>query len=539
MEEIINIIKEIKKIEKLNNEMEDNRSYIIDTRNTEKTEKTYSNDLEGELLQEFDETKDVYRKRELAEQIKTARTNRLNQLNEKLDKAIEEKSAQLKNELEEKKSKIEENKNAMYTMKNNRDMLKEHMNDNKAWQRTYDLIGENMRYKREENVLLNKEIKKIESKMEELKNRNFEKILEELEEQKNKEQHVEAEHKVEQKMEQQKQEEKEVEQQEKVEQEIEQPKQEEKEVEQQEEVKQEIEQPRQEKQVVEPVKKQTEQTESAQMPPVTNNILDNAEIVDDDNNLKNKITIYYDSADIELSKYKFSLDLFKEDDIITETMDSLSDTTKNKLTSTMDMSRDGTIIKALLVDEEKLNDYLDICSLYNYRYEPIPEIENVIEEYQAPEDFPTIEYNLKESKHDNRKLNNAEKIEMYNRAKTTQKMFKYLNMPDKVSIKISLLDKIYCDASNFVKEFKNGIGSLKNRLSLGPGKEEKFTNKDLEDSQVIEAGKTPEQEKEPSLRERVKVDKDTEELEYIEFKKMLDEVRAKRHEQQNKEEEKE
>ncbi len=57
--------------------MEDVQVGIIDTRDTEETRKTYSNDLEGELLQRFDETKDYETRMKLAEQIKQERERKL------------------------------------------------------------------------------------------------------------------------------------------------------------------------------------------------------------------------------------------------------------------------------------------------------------------------------------------------------------------------------------------------------------------------------------------------------------------------------
>ena len=53
--------------------MDDVQVGITDTRNPIEQSRTYSNDLEGELLQRFDETKDYETRMKLAEQIKQER----------------------------------------------------------------------------------------------------------------------------------------------------------------------------------------------------------------------------------------------------------------------------------------------------------------------------------------------------------------------------------------------------------------------------------------------------------------------------------
>ena len=57
--------------------MEDVQVGIIDTRDPVEPRETYSNDLEGELLQRFDETKDYETRMKLAEQIKQERERKL------------------------------------------------------------------------------------------------------------------------------------------------------------------------------------------------------------------------------------------------------------------------------------------------------------------------------------------------------------------------------------------------------------------------------------------------------------------------------
>ena len=82
MKEIINIIKEIKNMENAQQEenSEVNLGYTIDRRNSnnekkyartsQSTNKTYSNDAEGELLQQLDETKDIYEREKIIAKLK-------------------------------------------------------------------------------------------------------------------------------------------------------------------------------------------------------------------------------------------------------------------------------------------------------------------------------------------------------------------------------------------------------------------------------------------------------------------------------------
>ena len=57
--------------------MNDVQVGIIDTRNPVEPRKTYSNDYEGELLQQFDETKDYEARLDLANKIKKERERKL------------------------------------------------------------------------------------------------------------------------------------------------------------------------------------------------------------------------------------------------------------------------------------------------------------------------------------------------------------------------------------------------------------------------------------------------------------------------------
>ena len=105
MKEIINIIKEIKNMENAQQEenSEVNLGYTIDRRNSnnekkyartsQSTNKTYSNDAEGELLQQLDETKDIYEREKIIAKLKAMqksktpqKENLLQELYKKLDK---------------------------------------------------------------------------------------------------------------------------------------------------------------------------------------------------------------------------------------------------------------------------------------------------------------------------------------------------------------------------------------------------------------------------------------------------------------------
>ena len=104
MDEIINIIKEIKEKEKLEN----NNSKTIE----------YLKSKEEELLQDFKETRDVYRKQELANEINVSRKNIQDELekvrNENLKKLysrLDSKKETLKKQIESNEEKIEELKN--------------------------------------------------------------------------------------------------------------------------------------------------------------------------------------------------------------------------------------------------------------------------------------------------------------------------------------------------------------------------------------------------------------------------------------------
>lgn len=201
MEEIINIIKEIRKSENTKQEKrpELNQIDIIDRRNvknernysrsSKSTSKTYSNDMEGELLQQLDETRDVYEREKILAKIKEIQKDRATQEEnpvQKLYKKLDVEVEKLKQQLDYKKRVIESNKKLLYIMKSNRDMLKDKEGRiKKEWQNAYEQMSEDIKAKIEENRQLNEEIKKMEQQIKDVETKNFDKILEEAGEKEN------------------------------------------------------------------------------------------------------------------------------------------------------------------------------------------------------------------------------------------------------------------------------------------------------------------------------------------------------------------
>ena len=193
MKEIINIIKEIKNMENAQQEenSEVNLGYTIDRRNSnnekkyartsQSTNKTYSNDAEGELLQQLDETKDIYEREKIIAKLKAmqkSKTPQKENLLQELYKKLDAETEKLKKQLDYKKRTVESNKKLLYVMKSNRDMLKDKEGRiKKEWQNAYEQMSEDMKAKIEENRQLNEEIKNMEQQIKDLETKNFDKIL--------------------------------------------------------------------------------------------------------------------------------------------------------------------------------------------------------------------------------------------------------------------------------------------------------------------------------------------------------------------------
>lgn len=193
MKEIINIIKEIKNMENAQQEenSEVNLGYTIDRRNSnnekkyartsQSTNKTYSNDAEGELLQQLDETKDIYEREKIIAKLKAmqkSKTPQKENLLQELYKKLDAETEKLKKQLDYRKRTVESNKKLLYVMKSNRDMLKDKEGRiKKEWQNAYEQMSEDMKAKIEENRQLNEEIKNIEQQIKDLETKNFDKIL--------------------------------------------------------------------------------------------------------------------------------------------------------------------------------------------------------------------------------------------------------------------------------------------------------------------------------------------------------------------------
>lgn len=165
MEPIIETIKEIEAIQKTNEMLENN--------NTKKPEK-YENSVEGELLQELDETKDFAKRRELIQKIKGIREEKLQKLNLELS----EKVNNIKENMKIKEKTIEDNKKALYVMKENRDMLKSQDNIIRPeMKNAYDSITEQMKKIMKENKELHLEIEETRKDIENIENKKFSELI--------------------------------------------------------------------------------------------------------------------------------------------------------------------------------------------------------------------------------------------------------------------------------------------------------------------------------------------------------------------------
>lgn len=90
---------------------------------------------------------------------------------------------------------------------------------------------------------------------------------------------------------------------------------------------------------------------------------------------------------------------------------------------------DINIVRALEGNKEQLIDYLQVCRRANYSREKV----------ERPENFPEIEYDLRELKKS--EMPTVQKLEIYKQAKATQNELKKART--NVEIKMSILDKGY------------------------------------------------------------------------------------------------
>ena len=478
MEEMVNIIKKINAIEQLKEGKEEGLEYIEENnkenRNvdnekrlaelmqeldetkdvyrrkelTEAIEQLKSNMLEiekeseaepkvirkgelGELVQELSETKDVYKRKELTEKIEKATENILEKLNEDLDKKIEETTSELKKTIEPKVAKREQNKDELYRLKNNRDMLSVHKNNDNtlAWQDTYNMIGEEMSYKLKENKQLSTEIKELEEKISDLEARRFEKIIKEIEEQQEKQTSTKPE------------------------------------IAPTEPV---VEEAEPEEIVTEPVIEETAEPEETVTEPVAEEAEPEetitepvAEETEPTENSNNRLTIYPDKVEVDLPNNKFTLQLkkglaFSEEE--KNILNTLSDETIDKLNKVLNLSvnknikLDPVVLRGLLRDEQKLNNYLDLCVRYN-------DLGSDIVPTEVQEAFPEIVYNFKGIRK-NKDMHTLTKLRMYKNAKDLEEMLTYYYMEDKVQIKIGLLDRVYLRIQDFISKRKNNVALL-------------------------------------------------------------------------------
>ncbi len=476
MEEIINIIKEIKEKEKLENN------------NSEKIK--YLKSKEEELLQDFKETRDVYRKQELANEINVSRKNIQDELekvrNENLKKLysrLDSKKETLKKQIESNEEKIEELKNmdireiSKNILKDNEQYenskygeLLQEFNETKDIYRRKDII-EQIRLEKIEK--LKEEILSLKENINDIENRNFEKIL--------KKEKIEI-------LEQKKTQENTIpEQGQKEEHESVAPKQE---------------QVAQKNTSSKNTEKQEPDIDSSYTNPLPQKVVIDNEIenivID---NLENKVNV-------NMPNYNISLSLDETSSQEQDLRKALSVDTLNRLEE-MQISNtqvDEAIIKGLLINEEKLNQYLNMCEKNEKTITKTDKDMYSITMF----DFPKIEYklnNLKKSK-----LDENQKLEMYRKVKASEKMFKKFGLKNKINIKMSLMDKAYFNVKSLVE-------NLKSTKALKPA------NRNIIDNQntVTEPQDNAKQEK--SLKERIEFKRDKqaeEDLEYKALKALVD-----------------
>lgn len=188
MEEIISLVEEIKNIENSSNELRENG--VFDMR-IPAEKKVYENSKEGELLQQLDETKDVFTRKDLINQILNERKSKLAKLNEKLDKAVVEATNDLRSEIsdtnqriEDAKREIQDNAAELMRLRTSRKTIMD--NPSKGVQEAYTTMGNQMLALRDRNLELQAQIKASEAqietingKIEDVQKRNFDKLIEE------------------------------------------------------------------------------------------------------------------------------------------------------------------------------------------------------------------------------------------------------------------------------------------------------------------------------------------------------------------------
>lgn len=186
MEEIISLVEEIKNIENSSNELRVNG--VFDMR-IPAEKKVYENSKEGELLQQLDETKDVFTRKDIINKILNERKSKLAKLNEKLDKAVVEASNDLRSEIsdankkiEDAKREIQDNTAEMMRLKTSRKTIMD--NPSQGVQEAYRTMGNQMLALRDRNLELQAQIKAFEaqketinSKIEDVQKRNFDKLI--------------------------------------------------------------------------------------------------------------------------------------------------------------------------------------------------------------------------------------------------------------------------------------------------------------------------------------------------------------------------
>ena len=188
MEEIISLVEEIKNIENSSNELRENG--VFDMR-IPAEKKVYENSKEGELLQQLDETKDVFTRKDLINKILNERKSKLAKLNEKIDKAVVKATNDLRSEIsdtnqkiEDAKREIQDNAAELMRLRTSRKTIMD--NPSKGVQEAYNTMGNQMLALRDRNLELQAQIKASEAqietingKIEDVQKRNFDKLIEE------------------------------------------------------------------------------------------------------------------------------------------------------------------------------------------------------------------------------------------------------------------------------------------------------------------------------------------------------------------------
>lgn len=489
MKEIIDIIKKIQSLSETL-DVEKNKGFVIDTREKMNVDgkKEYPNTYLGELLQELDETKDVKLKMELLNQVEEEILKNKKELTQKLEENIKGKIEDITKRIDVAKNTVEGNIKSWKKARDNQRAIMASNSANKL--DIYENIQKENEILEDETRKLNKKIKEDENLKELLENIsnidwnkenskfiNFESIIEQLNTNKTNSE------------------------------------QEQKEVQgntiPEQEHKEESENvtPEQEQLVQkESSPNQTKKQEPAIDPSYTNPlpqevVIDNEieNIVID--NLENKV-------DVNMPNYNISLSLNEISSQEQDLRKALSVDTLNRLEE-MQISNtqaDEAIIKGLLINEEKLNQYLNMCEKSEKTITKTDKDMYSITMF----DFPKIEYkldNLKKSK-----LNENQKLEMYKKVKASEKMFKKFGLKNKINIKMSLMDKAYFNVKSLVE-------NLKSTKALKPA------NRNIIDNQntVTEPQDNAKQEK--SLKERIEFKRDKqaeEDLEYKALKALVD-----------------